>query len=404
MLTAGRRTIVNWFENEASFWKLLTFVLGAFALLKGLRPPGTWALTQAELDYRFGFIKRGLSGTVLHAFNIWHARGITVVFSLEFAALVFLLVLFTVRCGLTKQNGGLYITAVFASSYCVTYLIHTIGYSEIPESALVLAVLLVRDTRARFLAALPVTVIGILIHAQFLLIFTPLLLFSFYLDGVFKIADRRRMWAYGSGVAIVAMAVTTAVALRRSLRPDQTLQMQTYILSKVDFPLRTDSFMVLVLSLGSNLRLMLHVYGHSYWWWTEQLVSLGVFGPVLFILLRRCLRTLRSMDQTTTLTVSALCLAAFGPLTMHLLGFDQMRWNSMCVMNAYVCLLLINMRKVGVSLHADSAERTSVILVIALNMASGYGLMDGKTIKPYPYFPAAVKEIVGKHDAAKYAL
>ena len=110
------------------------------------------------------------------------------------------------------------------------------------------------------------------------------------------------------------------------------------------------------------------------------------------------------MDRATTLTKSAVLVAALAPLAMHVVGFDVMRWNSMCVMDTYLCLLLINIRKHGVCLPADSTERNSVILVIALNMASGYGLMDGKNVKGYPFFPSALKKVVAQHDKLQFPL
>ena len=56
-----------WFSSERRFWHLLYFVLGAIRLLKGTSFPGPWAATRAQLDYRNGFVKRGLLRTQLKA-------------------------------------------------------------------------------------------------------------------------------------------------------------------------------------------------------------------------------------------------------------------------------------------------------------------------------------------------
>jgi hypothetical protein len=392
-----------WLENEPNFWKLLTWVLGVFAVLKGVRRPGTWPLTQAEVDYSFGFTKRGLQGEIFHGLHLWNARPLGTVFVVELALLFLLLIILTSRSGLVQQGGGWCIAAAFASSYSVTYITNTIGYSEVLGAALALVTLLVRDSRLRFLVASPVIAVGILIHEDFLLLFVPFLLLSFFLDGLVE-ATRRRAWTAGFILSALAIALTLLTSLAPSLPPEQAHRMQASLMSKVDFPLRSEMFRIFTLSLHDNLAIMWQIGRHSYWWWTEQLVSLFVFGPVLWLIIRRCFRTLESVNQATGAIKFAVLLSSLAPLSMHLLGFDQMRWNALCVLDAYVCLLIINMHFQAANVPADRVERNIVILVIALNMASGYGLLDADVVKPYPFFPSAVKGIVARHDGARMPL
>ncbi len=397
------RSISHWLENETNFWKLLTWVLGAFAVLKGVRTPGTWPLTQAEVDYSFGFTKRGLQGEIFHGLHLWHARPIGIVFAVELALLFLLLIILTSRSGLVQQANGWCIGAAFASSYSITYIANTIGYSEILGAALALITLLIRDPRLRFLLAVPVIAVGILIHEDFLLLFVPFLLLSFFLDGVMG-ATRRRVWTAGFVLGALAIAVTLLTSLAPSLPPQQAFRMQTSLLSKVDFPLRIEMFRIFTLSLHDNLAIMWQIGRHSYWWWTEQLISLLVFGPVLGLIIRRCFRTLASVNQATGAIKLAVLLSALAPLSMHLLGFDQMRWNALCVLDAYVCLLIINLHFRPGTVPADRVERNLAILVVALNMASGYGLLDAGVVNPYPFFPSAVKGIVNRHDHVQMPL
>jgi hypothetical protein len=392
-------TISQWFENESTFWKLFTCLLAVLAILKGVRRPGLWALTHAELDYSFGFVKRGLLGAFYHDIHLWRWRQLAAIFVIETAVLLFLIAVMTLRSGLLGQRGGWYIASAFASSYCVTFLVHLIGYTDIPLAALTVGLLLIRDSRLRFLSALPVIPVAVLIHENFLLLFMPVIVFSFFLDGAAESKEvRRKAWARGLILCALAVVIAIVTALKPSLSPDQVRLMQTRMSSKVDFPLRSDVFDVLTFSLRHNSSLMWHMYTHSYWWWAEQFLSLCVFGPVLFLLIRRCFRTLESVDRSVSFIRAAVLIATFAPLAMHLLGWDQVRWNTFCVLDGYLCLLLINIRFRLANLAVDNAERNLVILVIALNLTSGYGLTDFIAIKSYPFFPPVIKGIVARHD------
>ncbi len=399
MLRLRPSTISEWFENDSNFWKLFTCLLAVLAALKGVRRPGLWALTHAELDYSFGFVKRGLLGAIYHSIHLWHWRQLAVFFAIETAALLFLITVMTLRSGLLSQRGGWFIAAVFASSYCVTFLVHLIGYTDIPLAALTVALLLIRDSRLRFLSALPVIPVAILIHENFLLLFMPVVAFSFFLDGAAESTEvRRKAWTRGLILGALAVVMAVVTSLKPSLNLDQVRLMQAGMTSRVDFPLRSDVFDVLTFSLRHNLSLMWRMYAHSYWWWAEQLFSLCVFGPVLFLLIRRCFRTLDSADRPATFIRAAVLIATFAPLGMHLLGWDQVRWNTLCVLDGYLCLLLINMRFKLANPGVSNAEKNFAILVIALNLASGYGLTDFITIKSYPFFPPVIKGIVARHD------
>ena len=78
------------------------------------------------------------------------------------------------------------------------------------------------------------------------------------------------------------------------------------------------------------------------------------------------------------------------PLTINLLGVDSYRWYALCTLNAFLALTIIK-RRLSMSwpslpqICAPSALRNAVILLIALNLASGSGLMDGYQIRTFPF-------------------
>src|ERR1700761_25880 len=168
------------FREERSFFKWSAALLGVVAFLKGIRLPNSWSFTQAQLDYRYGFIKRAFFGEVFTKHLALNVYGHFVVFSLLALLVTFaLLIGFIWKSGAMERLASGALVVVFLSSFTVTYLASLVGYLAIVELALTMALLLIRQPYLRFFAALPVCVICTLIHEEFLVLFLPVLLFSF---------------------------------------------------------------------------------------------------------------------------------------------------------------------------------------------------------------------------------
>lgn len=404
-LAAGATSrALAWLGDEHKFWPLFTAMLGTFAALKGLRLPGVWAFTQSLADYSHGFVKRGLLGAIYGAFGIYNRRGLTVMYFLELILLMALLVAFTRRTGLVQRVGTGAVAALFAGSYAVTYLFHLIGYSDILNASLTVALLLVRKARTRFLLALPLLACGLLIHEDFLLLFTPVLLLSFYLQGATYLQGaaspdrRRRIWSYGLILGAVALGITLFTSLRTPMEDEQVDAFATYIYNRADFEVREDFFQVFTNSLGGNFAMMSRFGWHGYLWWTFQAVSICVLGPPLALLLHFCMRLVRQAGPQTRGLKPAVLLAALSPLCMHLLGLDQVRWNTWVVLDAYLALGVLAMHLPGERLRVSAGERNTLVLAIAIGMASGHGLFNGTQVNPYPFFPKLTQGWIERHD------
>ena len=77
---------------------------------------------------------------------------------------------------------------------------------------------------------------------------------------------------------------------------------------------------------------------------------------------------------------------------MYALGFDGGRWNTAVALSAYLVLLIL-CRAVPVSepsplLLLGAAERNLAVLLLAFNMATGYGVFNGIATNPFPFVPA----------------
>ena len=377
--------------DERRFWQWCTALFCAFAVMKGLRAPGFWPLTQAEIDYSHGFIKRGLQGEFLSLLHIHHFHALSAFFFVQLAILLLVLANFTRLARVPERFGSLAPVAVFATSYALTYLTHVVGYTDIPLAALTVVLLCLRNPQRRFWASLLLVPLALLVHESFLLMFLPVLLFSFVLDATLaEGATRKHILVLAGVLAVLALAITLAFSVRGNLSPEEVDRFQEEIETRVDFDLRDDFFNVLSRPLSGSVREAIDGF-HYADWFVPDLVSLAnLLPPVLLLSLfmRRLLRATVQDNRARKILWAAAVVAAIAPLSMYLLGVDGGRWNTTAALAIYLEFLLLCRALPERALPLSSAQRNAVILVLALNMASGMGLFDEETIHPYPFVPA----------------
>lgn len=388
-----RQRATRWLNNDDSFWGLCTALFGGFAILKGLRRPGGWALTQSQLDYSHGFIKRGLLGTLYQAANLHHRRPLSLLFFLELALVFGLLILLTRRSRISARFGSKAVTTVFASSYAVTYLTHLVGYHDLVNVALALALLLLREQKHRFVAGLVVVPLAMLIHENFLFLLLPVLLFSFLLDPLNRPGPphlRSRSLLYASTLTLLALIMAFVLSFHASLTPAVLNPFQTEIAARVDFPLKREVFDILARSVRQNSSsVALHMHHAA---WRQELVGSAAALLPLFALALVWMRrlTLAYGDAFGTharkILWIAVLLSSSTPLLMYLVGWDCARWNVSCLLATYLTFLLLSRTLPRDTVPFRLADRNAAILLLAINMASGAGLFDGFQIHPFPFF------------------
>ena len=369
-------------------WIVIAFVAGAVALGKTLRPPSRWGATQAQVDYRLGLVKRGFFGEfVTRPLHLEHYERFALVSFALLALLLGLLVLYTVRSGLTRRVLAMEVLALFSSSYAVTYLAHTVGYLDIPLAAMTVLLLLVRDPNMRFLLSIPAVVAGVMTHEAYLVLFLPVLALSFLLQAA---GDHRRRLRAGliraAVLAMIAGALAVVMARRPSLTVAQTQAFKAQLTQRLDFTPEPTFFLVMAWSATDNLNVM-HTLFHKPGWWKTQVVSVFTIAPTVTLLLFIALRVWRAGGPRIRGSSVVLVAAALSPLLMHLLGFDSGRWNSLVILNSFLVLLSICYYTEGRAITLSSRVRHIVILVAMLNMASGMLLIESVMIRPFPFLP-----------------
>ncbi len=382
-------------KDDRRFWWAVSPVLAAISVAKAIRLPNYKSATQAQVDYSLGLIKRGMFGAAL-------ARPLHLEIYSRFAVFSWLLLLSTVAFllvftwwgGARERVLSPEIVALFFSSYALVYMAHMVGYFEVLLLLLTLVLLSIRPFWIRFAGALPAAVFALAVHEMFLFVFLPVLLFSFLAQGFAGDAKKLGKPAILGAVGLllgVSLATTVRLALHPPMTPAQLNGLTGHIAQLVDFPTDTAMYDVLVRSTRDNLYIMRDVASRAPWW-RQQLVCLVTMGPTVLLLVLATRRLLRTVRRPVPRWIGASAVvASLSPLTMHLLGFDVARFNAMVMLTSFLALLTVCRFTEGVPAALSSREHYAVLLVLLLNMTSGDLLMDGRTVRSFPF----VRELPG---------
>jgi hypothetical protein len=210
--------------------RLLTtlLVLWAFAATswRALRGPNDFALAHWLLDYRLGFIKRGLLGSFTSAATAGRPTesGLViasfVLFAISSAALLYALLQLAAR---GRSAGATLLALVLAGSPLVVMHAHLVGYLDGVVIAMTVGAVALA-LRGRTAAGAVIIAVSVLVHETTLVVGLPAFLFAVYRrGGDSRGGDLRRALAPSLGVfALVAAAqalqsatvVREAIALR----------------------------------------------------------------------------------------------------------------------------------------------------------------------------------------------
>lgn len=372
----------------ADKWLLLSLVVGAMAVAKGVRLPNDWSATQMQVDYSLGFVKRGLAGEIAGLLQIPIYRyHVFAVVSFAVLALALGLLVVLVRRSLADPEFKLYLP-VFASSMAVSFMVHCVGYLDILLLAALLAALLTTSPRFALPVAAVASVTGVLIHEMFLLSFLPVLLLRIGLDALLvEGAERRRHIVYGFVLLAVVGVITVIVSLAKPMTPGQVEALKAAIGSRVDFQLRADFFVVLQRSLGDNIGTMLWLFKSPQWWIHEAIAAVALLWVAIFFVARSIDRIRTRSDLDNPMVVVAVVAASLAPASLQLLGWDIYRWYALAALNAFLVYAIVTRAVPRPERAAAPAlgDYQLVALMVAVNMATSTGYFDDFVGNTFPY-------------------
>lgn len=376
-------------------------------LVRGMRVPGRWAATHLQFDYSQGFLKRSLAGAVLKAVGVPIEQFAAVaVFSAITSLLLIGVMIGFVR--VTRASRGLtgaVAVLMMASSYAVVYMAHLIGYFDhllwiIGAPAIVGVVWAKGRAQAwgAMLAAALASTAGLLIHEIYLLTLGPIVCLALWLR-------EQRVAAVAMGAAMIAATVGLMEWGSGDVKTYRELVLHHRGL--VDFKLRQDAFAVFSRDSGSNLDKTLARFSRP-GSMRRFFGSLAIFGPVAigftWMSARRVWAGWRDRAAWDRICVTGLLvIASLAPQVLHLFGWDHQRWDALTVVSSFavwgVCVALTPARRLGASERVWLPRFAVVIL--ALNLTAGFGLMDRYEATPAPFFEhvITIQELVEGEDS-----
>lgn len=360
---------------------IAALVLLANSVLRGIRMPGYWAATHLLFNYQFGFSKRGLLGNLivyLHSPFFYSYRFCVVESAIFLAANLVLLAMLIRRL---VGAGAHAVVLVYVSSAAIVFLAHTIGYFEQITLLVTLLALRIESFYARAAFVATFFAATLFIHETGFLLFFPVLCFSFMIE-LLEQPDRRKALTLGA----LALGVTAETVLlgQAHLSHAAVGAMQQTLQAHADFPLRDDAFVLLERSLGDNLRLMLKYWTNPLWLFILLLSSLTILPTTLYILYR----TWRLLDGRPAAQWAAVA-ASLAPLSLHALGMDLHRWNTLATTTSFLVLAIVTQRRRTVPAATPIPGSIALLslpgLLIMLNLGSAVPLFDDYVVQDFPY-------------------
>ena len=381
---------------------------------RGLRRPNDWAEAHWLISYNFGFIKRGLAGSLLAPFlsptpavaETTIAVVVSLLTALLCAALVALCWSILRRCGFSAD--AVLAVAVFATSPFVVMTGHLNGYLDGPIILLsVLAIGLV--WRGRLWAAALVLIVGLLVHETILLIGFPTALWAAWLragrDEATTAARLRRVAPLAAPLLAFALLFLYQSYVIDAARLESTL---IAYLEKQPF-IQYDQEVIVPRSFAKSFLAQFQSQSPRVWGRLFDWGLIVAVAPSLLVWLVFIGNALRAGGVSRRLTVAG-GLLPFLPLALHLIAWDTGRiWTYPLV----VALLVGWVACRAAEPARLRAARSAVLPVLALvalpiNVFGRIPLMDWRVerfsaaARVALYVPAAVALALARRRRGDY--
>ena len=362
-------------------WTRLGLVAWAMAITmaRAIRYPNDFAEAHWLLDYRFGFIKRGLAGSALSLASSSSLfspseRTVSLVAVAVFAVFV-LLLLRAASCLVSSDADPAVLfaaAAMFATSPFVVMTVHFMGYLDHVFLAAALgAAWLARS--GRLWAAAAVATCGVLVHESFVLAGLPLVLLG---AGVRPAAGSRSRRLAAWPLLALPLLAAAALWVSETFLLDSVVLRNQLVTRLSAFPFVAGDMNLFVpdwLTTGSLEAL--REQRHAFWRHLSDpnLLKLMVPSAALLVLAAAAV----SPPGTRSRRGLAVAAAALAPLLLHAVAWDTARIWTYTIVAGFGGVWLC-----GVDSRSAAAGRrwllTAAALVVTANIFARSPLMDGE--------------------------
>jgi hypothetical protein len=347
-------------------------------MARAVRYPNDFAEAHWLLDYRFGFIKRGLAGSALTLFT-WTGLArptADTVAALSFAVFGLLAIALLAMTARLLNTDGPHSTsfaaaAVFATSPFVVMTAHFMGYMDhlVLLAAFGAAWLALRG---RAWPAGVIAALGVLVHESFLLVGFPLVLLASHLGPARPRGPARRILPF-----LLPLAAAGALGMAEVLVLDPATLRQQLVARLTAFPfIERDINMFLPEWLTTSALSNLRSQAHAFWRHLADVNLLRLMlPPAAFIILVASASAPAGARARRAIMATA---AASAPLLMHAMAWDTARIWTYTTVVAFGCAWLFSASN---AIEPVRDQRWLLALAVPILLANILGrspLMDGE--------------------------
>lgn len=295
----------------------------AFSFVKTVRLPNQWSEAHWLMDYRFGFIKRGLAGEIFGFFfekNVLNIQILSAVILLFLYAAVLIISLRT-----TFENYSirkvLFYLVFFLSQYTVLSA-HLIGYLDHVIFLLaILAIYLIRHKKI-FLASL-LAVFSVVIHEISFFLMVPVCLFALV---IYEMPDKSIVFSKDLfkkvGIFLfLPVAATVLISVYQEIWGKENDQLILHYLEGTGFISKKVALMIssaYTESFGTYLRQQ-SVYFVDRLFLSKNILKFGL--PIVFMMYM----VFREFKKMNRYVLSLLGGVSLFPLLLHAVAWDEFR-------------------------------------------------------------------------------
>ncbi len=353
----------------------------AVTLARTIRRPNDFSEAHWLLDYRFGFIKRGLVGAisnrVTETLGIEMTPNVILALSAIFllllsGALLYLLHRLSIASRRYDRDGVL-VGLVFASSPFIVMSAHTIGYFDsLILTLTIISIALVLHGRP-YAATVP-AIVAILAHENYMLVGFPLVCLASF-DSCVRKKEQNRWTSHilAACISVVAFLVVSALDL---IHPDRgELQAQlTAHLDSFGF-VSTRSAAVAIYQTTS----LIDFFRHQSEFFFARLFHPQIWGCVgatmmtLVVFMHERFR-LRPYSLFSLMILGA----AFAPLAMHAIAWDTARISTYPIAGILLGIWILAKNRTPDTRHSSDAVLLVATIALVMNVFITIPLMDGE--------------------------
>lgn len=373
---------------------LISVLLLANSVLRGIKAPGRWACTELLFNYDFGFHKRGLLGAVISAVDVsplyhydtcfWY--GVTIL-----AINILLTAMILKRLISTAHPSSSAVALLFSSSFSFVILSLCMGYGDQIGVASSLLLILTKNYYCRLVLTSVLAPLMILIHETNFITLLPAMMFFLFLESNEHPFHRKILEL---SIPLILSVVTVLLIGGAHTSSAAIEMMYKSLQAKADYPLYKGEFDVLTSTFSQNLYENLDEWKAPAMWGYFLSVSIVTLPTTIYILVAT-LKTLAA-NELGVLPRIAAALASLAPQAANIFGSDLNRWATLATTASFLVFA-----KTALYVKGDAGDLTRfpaprlVIppALVAINLTSSIYFSSRDVMESFP-FDRRISDIV----------